>query len=229
MACYQRALQAKPDYAEAHNNLGNVLQEQGQAAEAIACYQRALQLKPDYAEAHDNLGNVLQAQGQTDGGARLLPACPATETGLWPRPTTTWAASGGPRARSPRPRPVSSKRFSSSRPTASSVSCWRQPCRPLYQSTSEVEPGEMNLVENVRLLRQDGVTLDLTRIYAPNSLLPDVPGLQRPRSRSATSLGATGRRPRTPILPCRHTRRHGPQNPDRVHFSVVPATTPSAD
>ena len=65
-ACYQRALQLKPDYAEAHNNLGNVFKDQGKPDEAAACYQRALQLKPDYALAHYNLGVVWQDRGNLD-------------------------------------------------------------------------------------------------------------------------------------------------------------------
>ena len=55
VACYRRALELKPDYAEAHNNLGNALNDQGKLDEAVACYRRALELKPDYAEAHNNL------------------------------------------------------------------------------------------------------------------------------------------------------------------------------
>ena len=43
-------------HAEAHNNLGNALKDQGKLDEAVACYRRALQLRPDYAEAHNNLG-----------------------------------------------------------------------------------------------------------------------------------------------------------------------------
>ena len=58
-ACYQQALRLKPDYAEAHNNLGNVFKEKG-PDQAAACYQRALQLKPDYALANYNLGLVYQ-------------------------------------------------------------------------------------------------------------------------------------------------------------------------
>ena len=54
VAQYQEALRLKPDYAEAHNNLGIALQDQGQLAEAVAQYQEALRLKPDYAEAHWN-------------------------------------------------------------------------------------------------------------------------------------------------------------------------------
>jgi 2-polyprenyl-3-methyl-5-hydroxy-6-metoxy-1,4-benzoquinol methylase len=53
----------KPDYAEAHNNLGTVLHEQGKMDEAVAQYRRALALHPDYAEAHANLGKALMEQG----------------------------------------------------------------------------------------------------------------------------------------------------------------------
>jgi protein O-GlcNAc transferase len=49
VACYRRALELKPDYAEAHNNLGNALKDQGKLDEAVACYRRALELKPDFA------------------------------------------------------------------------------------------------------------------------------------------------------------------------------------
>ena len=51
VACYRRALKLKPDYAEAHYNLGNALQDQGKLDEAVDCYRRAVELKPDYAEA----------------------------------------------------------------------------------------------------------------------------------------------------------------------------------
>jgi tetratricopeptide (TPR) repeat protein len=66
---YQRALQIKPDFAEAHEahcNLGVALARRGQVDLAIAHYRRSLELKPDYAEAHCNLGNALARQGQID-------------------------------------------------------------------------------------------------------------------------------------------------------------------
>jgi predicted O-linked N-acetylglucosamine transferase (SPINDLY family) len=56
----------KPDYAEAYNNLGNSLRDQGKLDEAIACYRQALLIKPDYAEAYNNLGNSLRDQGKLD-------------------------------------------------------------------------------------------------------------------------------------------------------------------
>ena len=64
MAYYKRALELKPDYAEAHNNLGNVLRDWVKLTEAVACYKRALALQPRYAHAHNNLGIVLQDQGK---------------------------------------------------------------------------------------------------------------------------------------------------------------------
>ena len=52
----KKALEIKPDYAEAHDNLGMALAGRGQVDEAIAHYQKALEIKPDYVEAHNNLG-----------------------------------------------------------------------------------------------------------------------------------------------------------------------------
>ena len=61
-----KALALKPDYAEAYNNLSNVLQAQWKLDDAVASYRKAIAVKPDYAEAYYNLGNVLQAQGKLD-------------------------------------------------------------------------------------------------------------------------------------------------------------------
>ncbi len=66
VACYRRVLQLKPDFAEAHNNLGNALNGQRKLDAAVACYRRALELKPGYAEAHYNLGAAFKDQGRLD-------------------------------------------------------------------------------------------------------------------------------------------------------------------
>ena len=50
IAHYQKALEIKPDYAEAHNNLGAIMARRGQIDAAIAHFQKALEIKPDYAE-----------------------------------------------------------------------------------------------------------------------------------------------------------------------------------
>ncbi|MCT0214745.1 tetratricopeptide repeat protein, partial [Synechococcus sp. CS-1330] len=62
----KKALQLKPNYPDAHNNLGVALKEQGDLDAAIASYNSALQLKPNYPEAHNNLGNALKEQGDLD-------------------------------------------------------------------------------------------------------------------------------------------------------------------
>ena len=56
----------KLDSAEAHNNLGNLLAQQGKVAAAIASYRTAISLKPDLALAHNNLGNLLAQQGEME-------------------------------------------------------------------------------------------------------------------------------------------------------------------
>ena len=61
---YQQALRLKPDYAEAHNNLGTALVDTGRPQEAIEHYRQALRLNPDYPEAHNNLGAALANAGQ---------------------------------------------------------------------------------------------------------------------------------------------------------------------
>jgi tetratricopeptide (TPR) repeat protein len=63
---YRQILAVEPALAEAHNNLGVALQDQGKPDEAVACYRRALTLKPGFTEAHNNLGNALKCRGQLD-------------------------------------------------------------------------------------------------------------------------------------------------------------------
>ena len=53
---YQQAMRINPDYANAHYNLGNLLQNQfGEYDLARTHYQDALRINPDYAAAHNNL------------------------------------------------------------------------------------------------------------------------------------------------------------------------------
>jgi tetratricopeptide (TPR) repeat protein len=66
MVHYQKALEIKPDFAEAHNNLGNFLFQKGSVDEAMVHYQKALEINPDYAEAHYNLGYALLKMGNVD-------------------------------------------------------------------------------------------------------------------------------------------------------------------
>ncbi len=61
---YERALVARPNHPEAHNNLGAALEDLGRIDEGLAHYERALVLKPDYPDAHNNLGARHAAQGK---------------------------------------------------------------------------------------------------------------------------------------------------------------------
>jgi tetratricopeptide (TPR) repeat protein len=58
---YEQALLIKPDYADAHYNLGGALGQAGRMQEAIGQYEQALRLKPDYAEARAKLKLAQQA------------------------------------------------------------------------------------------------------------------------------------------------------------------------
>ena len=63
IAHFEQALRIKPDYAEAHNNLGIALELAGKIEEAITHFEQALRIKPDYVWAHYNLGAALEKAG----------------------------------------------------------------------------------------------------------------------------------------------------------------------
>jgi Flp pilus assembly protein TadD len=64
IACYEQALQIKPDYADAQYNLGVALARLGRAREAIPHYGQALRITPYHAEAHNGLGLALASLGR---------------------------------------------------------------------------------------------------------------------------------------------------------------------
>ena len=53
---YDKAIKLKPDYAEAHNNLGSILSREQLHEDSIRCYRKAIELNPTLALAHLNLG-----------------------------------------------------------------------------------------------------------------------------------------------------------------------------
>jgi len=61
---YREALRLKPDYAVAHNNLGNALVSRGSSGDALQHFREAVRLDPSNAEAHYNVGSLLRARGE---------------------------------------------------------------------------------------------------------------------------------------------------------------------
>jgi tetratricopeptide (TPR) repeat protein len=62
----ERVFKVKPDFAEAHNVLGNALVQMGKLDAAVTSYRRALALRPDIAKIHSNLGRALGKQGRLE-------------------------------------------------------------------------------------------------------------------------------------------------------------------
>jgi Flp pilus assembly protein TadD len=63
---YRTLLAERPDFPDAHCNLGSILKVQGKLDEAISAFTHALTLRPSFATAHYNLGNALREQGRLD-------------------------------------------------------------------------------------------------------------------------------------------------------------------
>jgi tetratricopeptide (TPR) repeat protein len=64
IAEFREVVRLKPDFAQAHINLGVALRDQGKLTEAIAELREAIRLKPDDAQAHSHLGNTRRDQGK---------------------------------------------------------------------------------------------------------------------------------------------------------------------
>jgi uncharacterized protein (TIGR02466 family) len=63
---YKKAIIIKPDYSEAHYNMGNALKQKGDLDAAIVSYKNAISLKPSYVDAYFNMGNVSKLKGDLD-------------------------------------------------------------------------------------------------------------------------------------------------------------------
>ena len=68
----KKAVLIKPDFVEAHNNLGATLKGLGEYNEAAKYLQKALQIKPEYVDAYSNLGAVLNILGEYQQAKKYL-------------------------------------------------------------------------------------------------------------------------------------------------------------
>ncbi|MFQ5559925.1 MAG: tetratricopeptide repeat protein [Nitrospinota bacterium] len=63
---YGKAVQSKPDFSVALNNMGAALLNINQIDKAFFSFQKALEIKPHNAFAHKNLGNILTYKNKTE-------------------------------------------------------------------------------------------------------------------------------------------------------------------
>lgn len=96
-AWFERALAARPDYAEAHTNYGVLLESLGRSDDAIAHFKKALTARPDHAIALGNMGRLLMRRGRPNEAIwhfdrlhRLQPDNPAAADSL----AAAYAAAG---------------------------------------------------------------------------------------------------------------------------------------
>ncbi len=84
-----KAIAIDPGAPTAHNNYGNVLQDQRRLDAALVSYNKALALDPVYAEAHNNRGDCLQALGRWDAALasydRAIALAPRNAAALYNR------------------------------------------------------------------------------------------------------------------------------------------------
>jgi tetratricopeptide (TPR) repeat protein len=64
--CFKKAVKLNPNYVEAYNNLGNILQLQGKNDQAVVCLKKAIEIEPNFTQAYNNLGNALKQLGEID-------------------------------------------------------------------------------------------------------------------------------------------------------------------
>lgn len=64
---YEKVLEQNPESAHAHNKIGAILAQRGDAAAAEERFHKALEIDPKYAQALSNLGNIYFTRGDYHG------------------------------------------------------------------------------------------------------------------------------------------------------------------
>jgi tetratricopeptide (TPR) repeat protein len=64
IACFERAIQIEPTYADAHCNLGSAFIRKDQIKDAILAYKEAIDIEPNFAQPYFNLGILLNNIGK---------------------------------------------------------------------------------------------------------------------------------------------------------------------
>ena len=66
IACFEKAIQINPSYADAHCNLGSAFIRKNQLKDAILAYKEAIDIDPNFAQPYFNLGILLNNIGKVD-------------------------------------------------------------------------------------------------------------------------------------------------------------------
>ncbi|MBD2187884.1 tetratricopeptide repeat protein [Pseudanabaena mucicola] len=66
VACFERAIQIDPAYADAHCNLGSAFIHKNQTKDAILAYKEAIDIEPNFAQPYFNLGILLTNLGNKE-------------------------------------------------------------------------------------------------------------------------------------------------------------------
>jgi predicted O-linked N-acetylglucosamine transferase (SPINDLY family) len=74
IAALRRAVELKPDYPEAHYNLGAAYRDVGNAEAALAAYRRAAELVPKFADVHVDIASILRERRELEEAERSLRA-----------------------------------------------------------------------------------------------------------------------------------------------------------
>jgi tetratricopeptide (TPR) repeat protein len=80
-AAFRRAIALRPAFADAWNELGYALRNQGRYPESLQAYDEALRLRPDFPEALEYLGEAYVKVGRLPDARRVLERLRALDTG----------------------------------------------------------------------------------------------------------------------------------------------------
>jgi len=69
---FRRAIALRADFADAWNELGYALRNQGRYPESLKAYDEALRLRPNFPEALEYLGEAYVKMGRVDDARRVL-------------------------------------------------------------------------------------------------------------------------------------------------------------
>jgi Flp pilus assembly protein TadD len=72
VSSFRRAVDARPDFPEAWNELGFALRQTGKYEEALRAYDQALTLRPNFPEAMEYLGEAYVKLGRLDDARGVL-------------------------------------------------------------------------------------------------------------------------------------------------------------